>query len=49
LDLQVYSMEDLLSQYVAELTKSYPFIRLNADDSSTTISLGHEACDDVEN
>jgi len=24
LDLQVYSMEDLLSQYVAELTKSYP-------------------------
>lgn len=41
-------MDDLFIHYLARLNEVYPFIRLKMDDSSTTISLGFEQCDDLE-
>lgn len=37
-------MDDLFIRYLQHLSKEYPYILLNVDDSSTTISLGYEYC-----
>lgn len=41
-------MDDLFIHYLLRLTEDFPFIRLKTDDSSTTISLGFEQCDDLK-
>lgn len=48
MNLQVSSLEDLFIRYLIRLTEEYPFIRLNKDDSSTTINLGYEFANEKE-
>lgn len=48
MSLQVSNMEDLFLRYLAELTKKYPYIQLETNEESTTISLGYEFCCDLE-
>lgn len=46
LQLQELTTSDLFIRYLARLTEEYPYIRLNTDNSSTTIiSLGYECAD----
>ncbi len=48
MSLQVSNMEDLFLRYLAELTEKYPYILLETDNSTTTISLGYEFCCGLE-
>ncbi len=46
MSLQVSNMEDLFLRYLSQLTQEHPYILLETDEESTTISLGYETCNE---